>query len=72
MASMIQIRVDDELKAKSDSLFRDLGTDTTARRSEANPYAPLKEEEMLAKLKISREQGQFRDADDVISDMRAK
>lgn len=92
MASMIQIRVDDELKAKSDSLFRDLGTDTTTairmfltqavavngfpfeikRRSEANPYAPLKEEEMLAKLKISREQGQFRDADDVISDMRVK
>lgn len=29
MASTIQIRVDDELKAKSDELFRDLGTDTT-------------------------------------------
>lgn len=29
MASTIQIRVDDDLKAKSDSLFKDLGTDTT-------------------------------------------
>lgn len=30
MASTIQIRVDDELKNKSDQLFRDLGTDTTS------------------------------------------
>lgn len=30
MSSTIQIRVDDELKMKSDSLFRDLGTDTTS------------------------------------------
>lgn len=30
MASTIQIRVDDELKVKSDELFRDLGTDTTS------------------------------------------
>ena len=29
MASTIQVRVDDELKTKSDNLFRDLGTDTT-------------------------------------------
>lgn len=29
MASTIQVRVDDELKQKSDDLFRDLGTDTT-------------------------------------------
>ena len=29
MASTIQIRVDDDLKAKSDKLFKDLGTDTT-------------------------------------------
>lgn len=29
MSSTIQIRVDDDLKAKSDSLFKDLGTDTT-------------------------------------------
>ncbi len=30
MASTIQIRVDDELKKKSDRLFKDLGTDTTS------------------------------------------
>ena len=30
MASTIQIRVDDDLKAKSDKLFRELGTDTTS------------------------------------------
>ena len=29
MASTIQVRVDDDLKIKSDALFRDLGTDTT-------------------------------------------
>ena len=29
MAATIQVRVDEELKAKSDQLFRDLGTDTT-------------------------------------------
>ena len=29
MASMIQIRVDDDLKARSDALFKDLGSDTT-------------------------------------------
>lgn len=31
MSSTIQIRVDDELKTKSDQLFKDLGTDTTIR-----------------------------------------
>ena len=30
MSSTIQIRVDDELKKKSDDLFHDLGTDTTS------------------------------------------
>ncbi|MEZ3477061.1 MAG: type II toxin-antitoxin system RelB/DinJ family antitoxin [Lachnospiraceae bacterium] len=29
MASTIQIRVDDDLKTKSDALFTDLGTETT-------------------------------------------
>lgn len=29
MASTIQVRVDDDLKVKSDELFRALGTDTT-------------------------------------------
>lgn len=30
MATTIQVRVDDELKIKSDQLFKDLGTDTTS------------------------------------------
>ena len=29
MASTIQVRVEDDLKQRSDELFRDLGTDTT-------------------------------------------
>lgn len=29
LASTIQVRVDNELKAKADKLFQDLGTDTT-------------------------------------------
>lgn len=29
MASTIQVRAEDELKSKSDVLFKDLGTDTT-------------------------------------------
>lgn len=92
MASTIQVRVEDELKNKSDALFKDLGTDTTTairmfltqavatngfpfeikKQTEVNPYAPMTEKEMLAKLKKSREQAMTRDADDVISDMRSK
>ena len=30
MASTIQVHVDDELKSKSDQLFKELGTDTTS------------------------------------------
>ena len=52
MASTIQVRVEDELKSKSD--------------------APMTEAEMLAKLEKSREQGMFRDAELVVSDMRSK
>ena len=94
MASTIQVRVEDELKRKSDALFKDLGTDTTTairmfltqavatngfpfeiKRISENPYLPLSEEQLLQKLELSRkhaEQGQYRNADDVISDMRAK
>lgn len=94
MSSTIQIRVDDDLKLKSDQLFRDLGTDTTTairmfltqavanngfpfeiKRTVQNPYAALSESEIMEKLQISREhayQGELRDADEVISDMRAK
>ena len=94
MASTIQVRVDDDLKKKSDNLFKELGTDTTTairmfltqavahngfpfeiKRISDNPYLPLSEEQLLQKLELSRkhaEQGQYRNADDVISDMRAK
>lgn len=92
MASTIQVRVDDELKMKSDSLFKDLGTDTTTairifltqavaangfpfeikKQPAINPYTAITEDEMLDKLKKSREQGRSRDADAVISDMREK
>lgn len=94
MASTIQVRVDDDLKKKSDNLFKELGTDTTTairmfltqavahngfpfeiKRISENPYLPLSEEQLLQKLELSRkhaEQGQYRNADDAISDMRAK
>ena len=94
MASTIQVRVDDDLKKKSDNLFKELGTDTTTairmfltqavahngfpfeiKKISENPYLPLSEEQLLQKLELSRkraEQGQYRNADDLISDMRAK
>lgn len=67
MISTILIRVEDKLNTKPEILFKDLDADTTT-----TPYTPLTEEEILAKLRKSREQGRFRDADDVISDMRSK
>lgn len=96
MSSTIQIRVDDDLKIKSDNLFKDLGTDTTSairmflaqavanngfpfeikrRTIEANPYAPLTEEELFTRLEISRmhaAEGKLREADDVVTDMMTK
>ena len=42
------------------------------RQAVSNQYAPMTEKELLAKLKKSGEQEKFRDADDVISDMRSK
>lgn len=96
MASTIQVRVDDDLKMKSDMLFKDLGTDTTTairmfltqavanngfpfeikrNITDYNLYAAMTEEEMLSKLEKSRkhgEEGRYREADAVISDMRSK
>lgn len=95
MASTIQVRVDDELKRKSDDLFKDLGTDTTTairifltqavanngfpfeikRVPAPNPFTSMSEEELLAKLEQSRqnaEAGNFRDANEVITDMKSK
>lgn len=67
MTSTILIRAENKLNIKPEILFKDLDVDTTT-----TPYAPMAEEEILAKLKKSREQGTLRDADDVISDMRTK
>ena len=94
MASTIQIRVDDDLKMKSDQLFKELGTDTTTairmfltqaiavngfpfeiRKRTADPYIALSEEEIFQKLETARahaQQGQVREAEAVVADMRAK
>lgn len=45
------------------------------KRTTPDPYKKLTEEELLEKLELSRThaaEGKLRDADDVISDMRAK
>mgnify|MGYP004605991529 CR=1 FL=1 len=67
MTTTTQIKPENELNIKSEILFKDSDADTAKAQ-----YAPMTEEEILAKLKKSREQGTFRDADDVISDMRTK
>ena len=94
MESIIRVEVDDELKAKSDELFKGLGTDTTTairmfltralavngfpfeiKEVSENPYKALSEVEMLEKLVKAREhasQGMYKDASDVIHDMRTK
>lgn len=62
MASTIQVRVDDEFPFE-------------IKRNVQNSYMKLTEEQLLQKLEVSRqhaEQGKYRDADDVISDMREK
>lgn len=94
MASTIQIRVDDDLKSKSDQLFKDLGTDTTSairmfltqavayngfpfeiKRTVHNPYTSMIEDEVLQrrnKPENLQKMEIYRNADDVISDMREK
>ena len=61
----------------SSSRFRESRIDSTNQVRVENElksklYAPMTEEEMLARLKKSREQGIFKDADRVISNMRSK
>ncbi len=94
MSSTIQVRVDDELKNKSDQLFKDLGTDTTSairmfltqavavegfpfeiKRVSNSSYWAMSEDELLERLRVSREsgeQGRLRPVADVLSDMRDK
>lgn len=67
MTTTIQIKPENKLNIKPEILFKYLDADTTKTQ-----YVTMTEEEILAKLKTSREQGTFRDADDVISDMRTK
>ena len=58
MSSTIQLRVEDESKKKTQ-----------------NPYTSLSEDEILQQLEVSRShasEGMYRDADDVIIDMREK
>ena len=70
MASTIQVRVDDELKTKSEELFRDLGTDTTtAIRMFLTQALAVKGSE---KSRAHAAQGMYKDADEVIHDVRAK
>lgn len=67
MASTIQVRVDDELKRKSDIKKNS--------RAEYSPYDTMTEEKMLAKLKSSREQcemGRYCEADKVVANLRGK
>ena len=94
MSATLQIRLDDDLKSKSDMLFRRLGTDTTsavrmflvqAVESNGFPFEiklnpesmlhPMTEDEILERLEKSRShiaEGKFRNADDMIADMREK
>ena len=86
MASTIQVRVDNlfkELGTDTTTAIRMFLTQAVAhngfpfeiKKISENPYLPLSEEQLLQKLELSRkhaEQGQYRNADDVISDMRAK
>ena len=96
MSATIQIRVDEELKAKSDELFRDLGTDTTTairifltqavanngfpfeiKRNDRieNPYKYLSEDEIFAKLELSRKcsyEGATKEAGNMVAEMRNK
>ena len=72
MASTIQVRVDDEIKSKADMLFKDLGMDTTTAIRIFLVQA-IANDEFMDKLETSRmhaNQGDYRDADDVIAEMR--
>lgn len=93
MSSTIQIRVDDELKNKSEELFKELGMDTTTAirifltqaiasqgfpfeiKKQRVPFEKLTEDEILNKLKSSREEyskGNYINADDFAEKIRGK
>ena len=80
MSSTIQVRVEDELKAKSDTLFKELGTDTTTAirifltQAVANNGFPfeIKKKTINPYVTLTEDDVKVRDADDVICDMRQK
>ena len=82
MASTIQVQVDDELKKESDHLFEDLGIDTTTailiflqKAVSDNGFPFDMEIEFMSKLAKSREQakqGKYREANEVVSELRTK
>jgi len=96
MSATIQVRVDEELKVKSDELFKELGTDTTTairmfltqavanngfpfeiKRNDKveNQYKYLSEDEIFAKLEISRQHAyeeKTKEADCMVAEMRTK
>ncbi len=78
MASTIQIRVDDDLKTKSDALFKDLGTDTTTAirmfltQALAVNGFPFEIKRALEKSREHAAQGMYKNAAEVSRDMRAK
>ena len=74
MFSTLQVRVDDKLKSKSDSLLK--FPFKTGEKSTANsPYTSMSEDKILKKLDESKkhaDQGQCRRADDIVVDIRTK
>lgn len=67
--STIQVSVDDDLKAKSDTLFKELGT------ASISPFEPLTEEQILQKLEQAKshaEEGMVKPWDEVVTEMRQK
>ena len=59
MSSTIQVRVDDDLKIKSDKLFKELGTDTTTAIR------------MFLTQAVANN-GEYSEAGDFVADMRTK
>ena len=69
MASTIQVRVDDDIKTKADVLFKNLGMDTTTAIRIFLVQA-IANDDKLETSRMHANQGDYRDADDVIAEMR--
>lgn len=67
--STIQVRDDDDFKAKSDIFFKEPGT------APISPFEPLTEEQILQKLEHTKshaEEGMVKPWDEVVTEMRQK